>query len=96
MGPLLHLSYPNLATFRAVGANINLLPPFEERFPETLIGRALPDRSEVLRLQVTHLVLGVFVKTTRYYLPVPGDHAGMPKFPAVIEQFVFRNMPTVL
>jgi hypothetical protein len=34
-------------------------------------------------------MLGIFVKTTWNYNPIPGDYTGMPQFPTMVSQLIF-------
>src|SRR5688572_4741954 len=45
--------------------------------------------------QVSKPVHGIFIKTTRNYKAIPCNHISMPKFPAVICQFVFRSIAAI-
>ena len=49
----------------------------------------MPDCAEGLLAEVAHAIRGVFVETTGYYHAVPGDDAGVPELPAVVDQLVF-------
>jgi len=46
-------------------------------------------------LQVAKLVLCVFIKAARHHKPIPGDYAGVPELPTVVEEFVFHSIRTI-
>ena len=67
-------SSPNLTPLRTVGANIDPAAPFEQFPPESLVSRPLPQLGKPLRLKVSQLMAGIFIKTAGNYLAIPGDH----------------------
>ena len=87
---------PHFAPFRAVGANIYLVPTFQNGCSELPVGGAVPNIAERQLAEISHSVRGVFVETAGHHHAVPGDDAGMPEFPAVVGQQVFDLVRSLL
>ena len=61
----------------------------EERSSELLVGFGLPEGFKRGFFEVTEAVGGVFVEAAWDDQTVPSDDAGVPEFPAMVEEFVF-------
>lgn len=87
---------PHLAPLRAVRADVNLITARQQRAAETLVSLALPYFPEGEFFQVAEAVQGVLVEATGHHEAVPSDDAGVPEFPAMVEQFVFYPPSAVI
>src|SRR4249919_1071183 len=79
---------PYFGAFTAIGADVNVLTTRHQLLTERPIIVVVPDFPERLSFQITQLMLCVFVEATRYHHAIPGDHIGMPEFPAVVVEFI--------
>jgi hypothetical protein len=57
---------------------------------ELTVGLALPNASESIIFEITHTVRCIFIKTTGHDAAIPGDDAGVPHLPAMIEELIFN------
>jgi hypothetical protein len=69
---------PNLGSFAAIGANINVVSAFQDISPKINVLAIVPDLLEGHRFEVSQTMLCILVKTTGHYQSVPGDHGRMP------------------
>lgn len=83
-------SCPHLAPFGAIGADIDMAAPAQDLPAKLIVRFAGPDRFEGLFPEVAQLMAGVLIEATGNNPAVPGNHAGMPHFPAVIGEGVAR------
>lgn len=81
---------PHPGSFATVGTDVNIPATMKDLGPKFFILTVSPDFFERLRFQIAQFVLGVFVKTTGRYEPVPCDYGIMPQAPTMIGQRAFE------